>query len=57
MSATGPGFAAEDLSLFARIQRVFYAPRTAFTAVRGQESVARLATTNPLGLRGGGWLL
>ena len=38
MSATGPGFAAEDLSLFARIQRVFYAPRTAFAAVRGQES-------------------
>ena len=38
MSATGPGFAAEDLSLFARIQRVFYAPRTAFAAVRDQES-------------------
>ena len=38
MSATGPGFAAEDLSLFARIQRVFYAPSTAFAAVRGQES-------------------
>ena len=38
MSATGPGFAAEDLSLFARIQRVFYAPHTAFAAVRGQES-------------------
>ena len=38
MSATGPGFAVEDLSLFARIQRVFYAPRTAFAAVRGQES-------------------
>ena len=38
MSTTGPGFAAEDLSLFARIQRVFYAPRTAFAAVRGQES-------------------
>ncbi len=38
MSATGPGFAAEDLSLFARIQRVFYAPRTAFAAVRFQES-------------------
>ncbi|MCY4604540.1 MAG: YIP1 family protein [Gemmatimonadetes bacterium] len=38
MSATGPGFAAEDLSLFERIQRVFYAPRTAFAAVRGQES-------------------
>ena len=37
MSATGPGFAAEDLSLLARIQRVFYAPRTAFAAVRGQE--------------------
>ena len=37
-SATGPGFAAEDLSLFARIQRVFYAPRTAFAAVRGQET-------------------
>ena len=39
MSATGPGFATEDLSLLARIQRVFYAPRTAFAAVRGQESV------------------
>ena len=38
MSATGPGFAAEDLSLFARIQRVFYAPSTAFASVRGQES-------------------
>ena len=38
MSATGPGFAAEDLNLFVRIQRVFYAPRTAFAAVRGQES-------------------
>ncbi len=38
MSATGPGFATEDLSLFTRIQRVFYAPRTAFAAVRGQES-------------------
>ena len=38
MSATGPGFAAEHLSLLARIQRVFYAPRTAFAAVRGQES-------------------
>ncbi len=38
MSATGPGFAVEDLSLFARIQRVFYAPSTAFAAVRGQES-------------------
>ena len=38
MSATGPGFAAEDLSLFARMQRVFYAPSTAFAAVRGQES-------------------
>ena len=39
MSATGPGFAAEDLSLFERIQRVFYAPSTAFAAVRGQESM------------------
>ena len=38
MSATGPGFATEDLSLFTRIQRVFYAPHTAFAAVRGQES-------------------
>ena len=38
MNATGPGFAAEDLSLFERIQRVFYAPRTAFAAVRGQET-------------------
>ena len=38
MSATGPGFATEDLSLFARMQRVFYAPHTAFAAVRGQES-------------------
>ena len=38
MSATGPGFATEDLSLFVRMQRVFYAPRTAFAAVRGQES-------------------
>ena len=38
MSATGPGFAAEDLSLFARMQHVFYAPRMAFAAVRGQES-------------------
>ena len=38
MSATGPGFAAEDLSLFARIQRVLYAPRTAFAAVCGQET-------------------
>ncbi len=38
MSATGPGFAAEDMSLFVRMQRVFYAPRTAFAAVRGQES-------------------
>ena len=38
MSTTGPGFAAEDLSIFERMQRVFYAPRTAFAAVRGQES-------------------
>lgn len=38
MSTTGPGFAVEDLSLFERIQRVFYAPSTAFAAVRGQES-------------------
>jgi hypothetical protein len=38
MSETGPGFAVEELSLFARLQLVFYAPRTAFAAVRGRET-------------------
>ena len=37
MSATGPGFAAEDLTLSERLQLVFYAPRTAFDAVRDRE--------------------
>ena len=37
MSATGPGFAAEDLTLSERLQLVFYAPRTAFEAVRDRE--------------------
>ena len=38
MSETGPGFAVEELSLFERLQLVFYAPRTAFVAVRGRET-------------------
>jgi hypothetical protein len=38
MSQTGPGFGVEDLNLTARMQRVFYAPRSAFEAVRGLET-------------------
>lgn len=38
MSEAGPGFAVETLSLFQRMQLVFYAPRTAFAAVRGRET-------------------
>ena len=38
MSATGPSFASEDLTLSERLQLVFYAPRAAFDAVREQET-------------------